>query len=544
MKLRELELREKELSLQLKLKELEKSPAVPTSSLSGSAAPFDVSKQIRFVPPFQEKEVDKYFLHFEKVATSLMWPKEVWMVLLQSVLVGKAREVYSAMTVEQSAQYDHVKQAVLKAYELVPEAYRQKFRNRRIQDKQTYTEFARDKEALFDRWCASKEVVKDFEKLRQLILVEEFKSCLPSNIKTYIDEQKVDSLQRAAVLADDYSLTHHGSFATSGGSQNKSTPNDANHRKFHNDDFQATGKGEDFQRGLRRSTPGGPICNYCKRRGHVISECRTLEKRKNNPTGNSVVRTVREGLPPPGPTQEDMSNYHPFVSEGYVSLSKGGEAVAVKILRDTGATQSFIASHVLPLSDQTSVEASVLIQGVGMDVIRVPLHQVHLQSDLISGPVVMGVRPSLPVKGVSLILGNDLAGSKVRSNVHVVNSTQQVLCSPPIADEPSDVFPACVVTRAAARRAQEQETDLPMSQPITLTDRRPDQTQGEQSAVQDVGNQGDGDCSVLDNVDNLSVSRRQLIADQESDQEVNQLAKFAVDEAEADFQAQCFYLVY
>ena len=131
VKLCELELHEKELSLQLKLKELEKSPAVPTSSLSGSAAPFDVSKQIRFVPPFQEKEVDKYFLHFEKVATSLMWPKEVWMVLLQSVLVGKAREVYSAMTVEQSAQYDHVKQAVLKAYELVPEAYRQNFWNRR-----------------------------------------------------------------------------------------------------------------------------------------------------------------------------------------------------------------------------------------------------------------------------------------------------------------------------------------------------------------------------------------------------------------------------
>ena len=94
----------------------------------GTAAPFDASKHIRFVPPFQEKEVDKYFLHFEKVATSLMWPKKVWMVLLQSVLVGKAREVYSAMSVEQSSQYDNVKQAVLKAYELVPEAYHQNFR--------------------------------------------------------------------------------------------------------------------------------------------------------------------------------------------------------------------------------------------------------------------------------------------------------------------------------------------------------------------------------------------------------------------------------
>ena len=51
------------------------------------------------------------------------------MLLLQSVLVGKAREVYSAISVEQSSQYDNAKQVVLKAYELVPEGYHQNFQN-------------------------------------------------------------------------------------------------------------------------------------------------------------------------------------------------------------------------------------------------------------------------------------------------------------------------------------------------------------------------------------------------------------------------------
>ena len=55
---------------------------------------FDVTKHIRLVPPFQEKEVDKYFLHFEKVAENLNWPKEHWTLLLQSVLIGKAHEIY------------------------------------------------------------------------------------------------------------------------------------------------------------------------------------------------------------------------------------------------------------------------------------------------------------------------------------------------------------------------------------------------------------------------------------------------------------------
>ena len=40
--------------------------------------------------------------------------------ILQSVLVGKAREVYSPMSVEQSSQYDSIKQAVLKPYEFAP----------------------------------------------------------------------------------------------------------------------------------------------------------------------------------------------------------------------------------------------------------------------------------------------------------------------------------------------------------------------------------------------------------------------------------------
>ena len=61
---------------------------------------FDVTNHIRLIPPFQEKEVDKYFLHFEKVAENLNWPKEHWTLLLQSVLIGKAHEIYTQLGVE------------------------------------------------------------------------------------------------------------------------------------------------------------------------------------------------------------------------------------------------------------------------------------------------------------------------------------------------------------------------------------------------------------------------------------------------------------
>ena len=118
------------------------------------------------MPPFQQADVDKYFLHFEKVAGNLIkWPKEYWVMLLQSVLVGKAREIYIQLDVEQTANYDNVKELILKGYELVPEAYRQKFRSFEKLGCQTYVEFARDKEQLFDRWCHSQKVDKDHDEL-------------------------------------------------------------------------------------------------------------------------------------------------------------------------------------------------------------------------------------------------------------------------------------------------------------------------------------------------------------------------------------------
>ena len=41
---------------------------VSDPSVEKSSAKFDVAKYIRFLPPFQQADVDKYFLHFEKVA--------------------------------------------------------------------------------------------------------------------------------------------------------------------------------------------------------------------------------------------------------------------------------------------------------------------------------------------------------------------------------------------------------------------------------------------------------------------------------------------
>ena len=128
-------------------------------------------------------------------------------MLLQSVLIGKAREIFSQMSVIDSADYDLVKDAILKGFELVPEAYGQKFRAISKNISITHLEFAEQKAQLFDRWLAS-EKVQDFKTLRQLILMEEFKNCIHSETRIFLNEQNPKTLSEAARLADNFSLTH------------------------------------------------------------------------------------------------------------------------------------------------------------------------------------------------------------------------------------------------------------------------------------------------------------------------------------------------
>lgn len=67
---------------------------------------------------------------FEQVANARGWPDEEQTIMLQCVFTGKAHEVYSSMSAEDCQSYEKVKTTVLKAYELVAEAYCQKLGRR------------------------------------------------------------------------------------------------------------------------------------------------------------------------------------------------------------------------------------------------------------------------------------------------------------------------------------------------------------------------------------------------------------------------------
>ena len=237
--------------------------------------------------------------------------------------------------------------------------------------------FARVKESLFDRWCTSKDIDEDFVKLRQLVLVEEFKNCVSRDVKTYLDEKKAENLKEAAVLADDYVLTHKGlssqrTSTTSALNQNASSfihtnpgqrcynlrPNGRNH--------QQSGRGN----WKRNVPPSGPECYYCKKKGHVMSYCWHLRNATSGSTKSTMTTVRASKLLPDGKPKTTwgfdraVDEYTPFISKGIIHAPGSNSPIPINILWDMGENQSILLESKLPTAIQTSTGSRVLIQGV------------------------------------------------------------------------------------------------------------------------------------------------------------------------------------
>ena len=190
----------------------------------------------------------------------------------------------------------------------------------------------------------------------------------------------------------------------------------------------------------------------------VIDQNNLVEKNKGikvNPA-HDVKSSIEYGISP-NKESDYMENYKPFISEDVVSLV-GDESSSqkVKILRDTGATQSLILDRVLPLTENSFTGANVLISGVEMGVSEVPFHEVNIKSSLINGNIVIGMRPSIPVhvELILLILRNDLAGEKVMVDPRVVEKPRDDEKTARLAEKFPGIFPASVVTRSMKAKTE------------------------------------------------------------------------------------------
>ena len=385
-----MELEKAKIQQETRLREVD----LAISRREGSHDSFEVTKQARLVPKFEEANVNEYFAHFERTALNLGWPRECWSMLLQTVLTGKAQRAYATLPTENCADYNLVKAAVLKSFELVPEAYRQKFRTQRKTENQSYVEFLREKENALDKWCDSKRIDGDVEKLRQLTLAEEFLNCVPEEVRVHLSERKTDMNYEMAALADEYILTHR---------KTKEKTSTGSRVKF-KAELSPEGRPKEENRRTFQSSSRTVVCYKCGKAGHIVIRCQL---------GKGPERSQTQSGKPQGAVTTTRGNqsYRPWTKKGMIRGPHGGP-VEVSILRDTGASQSLLLREKLPKGVIEVTRETVMIEGISGKRVKIPLCKITLKSQWKNGPIQVGVVDKLPMKGISLILGNEVKTKK------------------------------------------------------------------------------------------------------------------------------------
>ena len=277
-----------------------------------------------------------------------------------------------------------------------------------------------------------------------------------------------------------------------------------------------------------------PPCDYCHKKGHSKARCFKFiadeRERSEKPVAFDILLRRKSGEADGcrissskvfGEINEVDDIYKDFVYQGDVSCASDEADSPVVILRDTGASLS------LMLEDALSLNAKMLIQSIGGNFMPVLLHRVNLKCGLFTGPVDVGVVPSLPMKGVGFLLGNDVAGGKV--------SASPIVSGKPV-DEPEihsleefpEIFPECAVTRS-----QKKQTEKEVAESVPI-----EEDSGVWLAETFFNNLEENEGVSQD----AKFSRSSLIEKQKADPDLRKLAQTACSDEEAQGVPECYYV--
>ncbi|XP_071501248.1 uncharacterized protein [Diadema antillarum] len=318
--------------MQVRLAELEKEKRENMPGAAPGNASVVEGGIRRQLPFYKEGEdVDVFLRTFEKMAHLNNWPRDVWALQLAPLLSGKAREAYARLSLESSRDYDAVKAAILRRYDLTPDAYRVKFRELRVDKEETYTEFSVKLSDLLGRWLEGAGADTDVDKLKEQILMEQMLKQVPYDLRVWLRDHEPPTLQAMARLADQYVQSRKGMGKPqgyTGGRQDlRSFPKSGGKPSF------GSGKGENIPQKLvhnqeQKGGRGKIQCYKCGKLGHIAVNCQSAQK--------STPKEERDAKQ--DPAYFCRSRPHKFL-EAYTSQAMlGGRKVS--LLRDSGCTHS------------------------------------------------------------------------------------------------------------------------------------------------------------------------------------------------------------
>ncbi len=114
-------------------------------------------------------DVEYFLITYERIAAACGWSTSDWAFRLIPLLTGKARAANVQMDIDDSLDYDSVKAAILRKYDINSETYRQKCRSLEVTSSESPKE-------LYVKWIRPKG--KTVEEIGEIIMFEQYLNAL------------------------------------------------------------------------------------------------------------------------------------------------------------------------------------------------------------------------------------------------------------------------------------------------------------------------------------------------------------------------------
>ena len=164
---------------------------------------------------FEESKdkMDSYLSRFEKYATANKWDKNVWAAYLSALLKGRALDVYDRLSTEDSADYDKLKDALLKNFDMTERGFRKKFRYSRPERSETFIQFSSRLCSYLNKWLTMAKVEKSFEAVSDFMARDQFLEACSRELFVHLKPKAFENLDAMAKEADLFAEARGGVFS-------------------------------------------------------------------------------------------------------------------------------------------------------------------------------------------------------------------------------------------------------------------------------------------------------------------------------------------
>ena len=157
--------------------------------------------------------MDSYLSRFEKYATANKWDKHVWAAYLSALLKGRALDVYDRLSTEDAADYDKLKDALLKNFDMTERGFRKKFRYSRPERSETFIQFSSRLCSYLNKWLTMAKVEKSFEAVCDFMAHDQFLEACSRELFVHLKPKAFENLDAMAKEADLFAEARGGVFS-------------------------------------------------------------------------------------------------------------------------------------------------------------------------------------------------------------------------------------------------------------------------------------------------------------------------------------------